>query len=456
MLWTELTTGVYERPIGENEQFIKLIGDRAHGLGREHWSVTSKAGFELVKSLPSEELVQKCQQTWKSLRFQHPSIASEATKDSTLTYQVSNQKSLDAWVGETFYTHIAGVTLDDLIAALKPTKFVTVHLLLGEPAIVLHFPHWRTDGYGALQLINAFLEQLTLTITGAAVETTWGEEAERLVPTIEEVLQLPVEASQEVRDQAKKFLATAGLLYTTVGLEASPGTPAQLPKGTRGANTRFSKSETDDILEACRKQGFPLEAAVQASCAAVTYQEAADGDREKPYTSTMRFSLRPFMKSPYDGPAFASALCTGGYLEQVPATNTWIDNARYYAEKYETGVTPEFLQTRRQYAKEVLSALSQTPPPTPPASSEIDISSVGDASKLVSEQFVDGSGSVVVKVKDVSIGVETLSRQVYCFVWIFHGQLELRAVYNEAFYGVERMESLVERLRKVLLQNLCS
>jgi hypothetical protein len=453
MPWSEVYSGVYQRAIGENEQFIKIIGDRAHPLGREHWSITSKAGFELVKDAGNADLVSTCRDAWKRLRFHHPSIASEA-QGSHLTYSTPSRDELDAWTDETFHTHSAGVSLDDLIAGFKPSNLVTAHLLLDQPAIVLHFPHWRTDGYGALLLVNAFLEQLTLAITEAKAQHAWGDEAARLVPTIEEVLELPDEASQEVCEQAKKFLATAGLLYSTIGLGGSPGTENKLPSGTRGVNVRFSSQETSSILEACHELEISLEAAIQASCATITYEEASTSDREKPYTSTMRFSLRPFMRSPYDGPTFASALCTGGYLEQVPAAQSWIVNARHYEKKYKIGITEEFLNTRRQYAKECLAALGRVPPPPPPNSSEIDISSVGDASRLVSPEHFDSAGRLVLKVKDVSIGVETLSRQVYCFVWLYHGQLELRLVYNEAFYSVDRMELMVGNLRKVLFKKL--
>jgi hypothetical protein len=72
----------------------------------------------------------------------------------------------------------------------------------------------------------------------------------------------------------------------------------------------------------------------------------------------------------------------------------------------------------------------------------------------VSPEHFDSAGRLVLKVKDVSIGVETLSRQVYCFVWLYHGQLELRLVYNEAFYSVDRMELMVGNLRKVLFKKL--
>lgn len=457
MPWSENQPGVYERSIGENEQFIKLIGDRAHGLGREHWSVTSSAEFQLLQPCEDEDLVNKCRLAWQNLRFSHPSIASQA-EGSRLLYKIPDKTDLESWTNNKFYIHRGKVMFEDLLASFKPDQVVAAHLLLHERMIVLHFPHWRTDGYGALLLVDAFLRNLAGLLTGstkASEQQAWGQEACRLVPSVEEVIGLPEEATLEVVEQARKYLATAAFLHGAVGMETSAGTEASLPKGTRGVNVRLSQSDTKLIEKACLEKGITQEAAVQASCSTITYLEAAEDQRQKPYTSTMRFSLRPFMPAPWDGAEYASALCTGGYLEQVPASNTWLDNAKHYTQKYDIGITQDFLHTRRQYAKECLKALSQTPPPRPPASSEIDISSVGDAEKLVTPEYTDENGAAVIQVQNVSIGVETLSRQIYCFMWTYHGQLELRLVYNEAFYDVARMQRIVEGLQKVLLENLC-
>ena len=455
MAWSKTSPGIYQRQIGENESFIKFIGDRAHGVGREHWSVTSKTGFELIQPLEDDKLASKCREAWAALRYQHPSIASVVEK-SILAYEVPDANALEAWTDETFHVHERTLELNDLIAGLRPSRYVTAHLLLSEPALVLHFPHWRTDGYGALLLVEAFLVHLSSAISvDFMAEHVWGKEIDRLIPSVEDALKLPAEATPDVCEKAKKYLATAALLHNTTGLEASVDRASQvLPGGTRGADLVFSAEETDAIREACCKKEYTIEAAIQASCAEVTYLEAAPDARDKPYTSTMRFSLRPYVPPPYNDATYAAAICTAGYLEQVPASNSWTDNALHYTAKYREGVTSELLQTRRQYATECLKALSQTPPPLPAASSEIDVSSVGNAGELVSLRHTNKSGGVVMEVQNMSIGIETLTRQAYCFIWTFRGQLTLRLVYNESFYDALRMERIVKRVREILVQQL--
>jgi len=224
------------------------------------------------------------------------------------------------------------------------------------------------------------------------------------------------------------------------------------PAGTRSAHLRFSESDTRAVLEACSARNISLISAVHASCAALTYLEASLNHKDKHYTSTMRFSLRPYLHKPYCTADFAAALYTGGYMFRVPASQTWLENAAQYEEKYNAGITMDFLKSRRQYAIEVLSILQKGVPAPDPPQSEVDISSVGDAEALVSSQHShDGT---VLEVLDVSIGVETLTRQTYCFLWTFCGRLELNLVYNEAYYEPDRAAQMVQRLGEILMTEL--
>lgn len=224
------------------------------------------------------------------------------------------------------------------------------------------------------------------------------------------------------------------------------------PAGTRMAQFRLSEPDTKALLEACNARNITMVSAVHASCAALTHMEASLVDKYKHYTSTIRFSLRPHLPRPYCTANFAAALYTGGYMCQVPASQSWLDNAIHYEEQYKSGITADFLQSRRQYGIEVLSMLQKDVPPPDPPQSEVDISSVGDAQALVS--FRHTHGETVLEVQDVSIGVETLTRQTYCFLWTFLGRLELNLVYNEAYYEPDRAAQMVRSLGDILMSEL--
>ena len=138
---------------------------------------------------------------------------------------------------------------------------------------------------------------------------------------------------------------------------------------------------------------------------------------------------------------------------KVSASQSWAENAKQYNEEYHHGVTRQFLLARRQYALKVQElmrkhglAASSLPP------SEVDISSVGDAELLVSNTRRCGDGAL--EVLDVSIGVETLTRQIYCFVWTFRNQMEFDLVFNEAYYDTAFPVELLAKLKEVLKEEL--
>jgi hypothetical protein len=436
--------------MGENEKFIHFIGSRAHTMGREHWSVRASATFTINQSLTSEELSARCLKAWCALRFAHPSIACTAEGD-TLSYVVPSSESIADWANETFTVHEPGASAEDVMTNLGPSKYITCHLFPDQSMCFLQIAHWRTDGYGALQLVNAFLDNLCKEVGGEDEELRWGDEAQRLTPSIEEVLRLPVKATQEIMDATKDCMKTLGLAKGAVGV-ALEGDGSAGPAGTRRVRFRLAAADTIAVVAACAAHNISITSAVHASCASLTYLEASQDDRDKHYTSTMRFSLRPHLPDPYCTTDYAAAIYTGGYMSRVPASQSWLENAKHYEKEYTTGVSNDFLRCRRQYAIEVLAILQKGPPAPNPPPSEVDISSVGDAEALVSLRHANGE--TVLEVQDVSIGVETLTRQMYCFVWTFRGHLELQLVYNESYYEAERVEKMVRSLADILKTGL--
>ena len=67
-------------------------------------------------------------------------------------------------------------------------------------------------------------------------------------------------------------------------------------------------------------------------------------------TSTIRFSLRPYLPEPYNSPAYASGLYTTGWMKAVPASASWDETARAYNEEYRNGLSAEFVEAHRAYA----------------------------------------------------------------------------------------------------------
>ncbi|KAH8799828.1 hypothetical protein F5884DRAFT_686620 [Xylogone sp. PMI_703] len=447
MTWSEVSPGHYQRPIGENESMIKIFGDRGHALGREHWSISSFASFKASGSLGGEALSLKFYQAWKAFRFQHPSIAS-IPKEDMLEYITPDAEGLKKWADETFFVHDEDISVDELISTLKPNPYASLHYLSRSSQVVLHTAHWRTDGIGAQQLLNAFFEQV-ISDQGAD-QLPWGAEHERLVPNIEEVLNIPLTPTPEITATTQQFfqlgMANAG------GITLSyDGDENKLPSGTRGAQLLLPQSTTELILKACQERGITITAAVHAAVAAIAYTEAPSDSKQKHYTSTMRFSLRPYLPEPYSAPLYASALYTSGITAKVSASQSWLENAKQYSEQYQRGLTNEFLQARRQFAIQ-MQAILKNLGPNAPRPSELDISSLEYPEPLM-KPVHQGKESAL-EVLTMGFTVETLTRQMYCCTWLFRNQLGFNLTYNEAYYSADRVTTMLNRLVDILQAEL--
>ncbi|OTB00239.1 hypothetical protein M426DRAFT_66334 [Hypoxylon sp. CI-4A] len=447
MTWTETSPGFWQRPIGENEAMIKMIGDNGRPLGRDVWSILVTASLTTNAAL--EQLSKALRDGWKALRFCHPSIASTCNGNA-VEYHTPTPLDLEQWAKESFITIEENASLDDIAAGLKPRPFPTLYFLKQHTSVLLHLSHWRTDGIGAFHLLNAFLEASAGALREEIPDFSWGGEVTRLVPSVEEALGLPHTPSPEIERAAQKYLDT---VKNNVGALETPyrSDVGLLPGATRGALLHLSADTTAKLEAKCRDLGIELHAALHASIAATAYSIANPASKHKHHTSTMRQSLRPYLPAPYDGVAGASALYTAAYMVKVPATQSWLENARQYNAEYAKGATPDLLCSRRQYALTMQNNLKKVSVPDPPPSG-LDISYIPNAQGLMKGAHANVATSF--DLLDVGIGIDLLSRHLFVFAWVFDGRFTLRLVYNEAFYDAAFAQNVVGLVKENLVSNL--
>jgi 15-O-acetyltransferase Tri3 len=462
MSWQQTSVNHYQRPLGENERLIKFIGDRAHPAGREQWSVSATAIFKPSDSrLATEWAATTLRDAWKLLRFQHPSIASTPSVGSdSLEYAVPSENDLESWADATFIVAGEDTCAEDVIARIKPSSLMTLYFIPHRWEILLHTSHWRTDGYGAFQLINAFFNAVKEVVDNNGLPVlSWGEEIPRLVPSVESALNLPEAATPETIVIARKYASTQRYMKDSVGIPYN-GNMTTRPGGTRTARMQLSKETTEALQHASNERQIDLFSAVHAALAIVNLENAntastATPNDEKQYASTIRLSLRPHLASPHtNNPSVAAGVYTGGYIFKVTGKDDFNEIAKQYQHEYNHGVTSEFLQSRRQFAAMAVEGLQKGLPLPSPPPSNVDISFVTDTDDMVTSVFDTRAGPL--EVLRVGLGVETLTRQPLLFFWNFRGQLDLSVVYNESYQddgtAYKILKDVVQALENGLLK----
>lgn len=450
--WREISKDHYQRPLGANERFIKFVGDRAHIAGREQWSVSVAATLKFPASASTTDLKSSLQDAWKLFRFKHPSIASTVVNyenEPVVKYNVPDSGSLNHWVNETFAIDDSATTAEEKISELKPNEFLTGYFLSRRQEIIIHTAHWRTDGYGAIYLLDAFLHAIKAVFdNGGLPSIPWGEEISRLVPSLETALQLPDSDPPQAQETAKRYISTQGLMKNSVGIPYLGDTETR-PKGTRSVTMQIPKETTQALEAACEAQKLEPFAACHAALAKVHFSQSEYlSEREMYYSSTIRLSMRPHLLPPYNDSAGACSIYTGGYRFQVSSDQSFSEIAGSYLQEYKNGVTDSFIQSRRQFAITILESLrGGMPIPTPPPSN-IDISIVEGVDTMISPVLSTKNGPL--EVLNINLGVETLTRQPYLFLWKFSGQLYLALWYNEAYQDARIASGILHNIRHVL------
>ncbi|KAI0467875.1 hypothetical protein F4859DRAFT_492937 [Xylaria cf. heliscus] len=457
MKWHETDQkGVFSRPIGENEAFIKLLGDAGLPLNREHWAINSTASIVPTGSMVSTDLTSHFRRAWEHLRFQHPSLAAESAPDNkNFIYTVpADGNALDAWVSQTFSVATDAHSSADIIVTFQPTPYAKLVYIPRSGELIGHTSHWRSDGIGVILLLDALLSIASgpLPLADPAL-LPWGSEVERLTPSIEDAAAVPKESTPELKERSVAAVGTFSHTAGAVGISFI-GAADMLPGGTRSAASVFDQMTTEKIVAACKEKGISVTAAVHASVAGANYALANEEDRNKHYTSTIRFALRPYLPEPYSTPAYAASLYTTGWMKRVESGSSWTERLDQYQSEYRKGITRDFLDSHRDYAAQlgdmIRNLSSQSGGGDPP--SDVDISSIGVAEKLIRQSY--GTPEAGFDVTAVSVGVEILSRQAVTFVWTFRGQLNLSAVYNESFHSADQMDRFISDVKNHLLDGL--
>ncbi|KAI8628198.1 hypothetical protein F5Y19DRAFT_476606 [Xylariaceae sp. FL1651] len=128
MTWRETDQkGIFSRPIGGNETFIKLIGDGGMPLNHEHCAINSAATIVPTGSYVSADLAAHFRSAWAHLRFQHPSLAAEVAPDekSYIYTTPADGTAPDAQVSQTFSVATDANSSADMIPTFQPTPYAS-------------------------------------------------------------------------------------------------------------------------------------------------------------------------------------------------------------------------------------------------------------------------------------------------------------------------------------------
>jgi hypothetical protein len=449
--WKQSSVSAFSRPIGVNESFIKLVGDAGLAIGKEHWAIRSTARIILKGELTEfESLRTRLYYAWGHLRFKHPSVAAYVANDQkTLLYDIPSRAELDAWMEETFRIMEDVASVSELVRTLKPSPFARLFYLRESGEILGYTSHWRNDGLGVVILLDSLLRLLVSPDLSDPGDLPWGEEVARLSPCVEDAVGSAENPNEDQQAIAKACVDTFGLIGGSTEIPYNELAPT--PQGTMEELVTLDPDLTLSIMEAARSKGVNVKAAVHASVAAANWDCATGTSKTRHYTSTIRVSLRSHLNGMVSPDYYASGLYTTGWMDKVEATDGWLTIAKHYHNVYQQGISPAYIQAHRAYAAGLVDAVRNAPQDLPPPSN-VDFSVIDGAENLLASSY--GSDDLVVEVEGMTVGLDLLSPQAFCFMWVFRERLNVSVVYNQAYHAKQQMKEFLRHVENNLLEGL--
>ncbi|KAL9042850.1 MAG: hypothetical protein Q9214_003666 [Letrouitia sp. 1 TL-2023] len=442
MSWPESRLGCFERPLTCVESFFKTLADSGAPINREHWAVRVYAQFHLHDTV--EDPVAAVRHAWKTMRFDHPQIASFAKEESRM-YQTSDPVSLASWLTETFRV-IRDIAVEDLLASLRPTRFPSLYYLPQSSEILIQVPHWYIDGTGAISLLNNIFDAIA-----RPRQVAFGTEGKNLSPGVEEAANLSY-VSTEIHDQA-----VVELLAKYTSNLPSTGLPLEIPNQIPGATRRLEITLRSDFLHAlrtaCTANAITITAAVHAALITSTQRLAPDCMKACNYTSWGTFSLRPYLNPAFTNP---KAHPVNLYLCGLPLTlkpTTFSADASqlntFYKQLALPSIRAKIWPTLAPFVRSCTAMIRQSPPQDMHPATGPVLSSIG-----IVDRYLQGTYGSKVEVSRFWLSSEVLSREPLVYVWTWQEHLSLSVCYNENFYTLELMRRLLEITRDTLVKEL--
>ena len=450
MSWKMVSDGRFERPLGETEKLLWLIGTSASGVAKDEWHlfVSAKFRFGSEQSF-NDEIVAALREAWKRLRFDHPSIAA-ITDGTTITYDVPDPFSLEKWTEKTFIIDRDAKEPEDIITSIGPCDQAQLHVLYHARQLVLHTAHWRSDGRGLPQLLDRLFYNLTHPTPG---HLKWGEEFGRLTLSLEDAADMIDQVSPgdqaRVREMAVRLLKDSPAL--TIPCLGNADSQAASP---RRCLLILTAAQTRTLVSACKARNITVTAAVHAAIAATNIAHATPDSKDLDYRSSIRRDLRVRLKAPHNSHASAAALFNTATIVNLPADGTWNDFAYRLTEEYRNNYDDELFRLHRVYYRQLVADITQAAAKGEGTAraADVDISSIGLVENLVRREYGEGPG--LVQVEEVRVSVNSCSRQAAVFVFTFWDCLNMYMTYNEAFHTKESMEKFLESIKETLVAQL--
>ncbi|EAQ83614.1 predicted protein [Chaetomium globosum CBS 148.51] len=414
MVWAKTDSGTWRDEYDGAEKVFYQMSQAFKRHYREHGSVYAICRVR-TSSGPGPLLGEQLMQAWTRLRFDFPGLAvfEDGGKKTYLEATAANVKS---WINDTFWVDDEADAARHVATGLHLRKLPCLVFVSRSSEVLFHCSHWRIDALGTCVVLDrlfSILAQLTEgTVPGALESICWELEREHLPVSLEDAYGSAKEPTPKTEAKAEEIRQRNFITaYPTAGLPYQ-GDKSDLPRASRCQTVTFSKDQSEQFIQACKARGFTVTAAVHAACAAsvldsITYTLQRSDD----FGSWCR-QLTSGYRGDWDPPAYMDALRSIYRIHGETLADLAASGAR------------------------------------PPASN-VTVSSLG----VIDHKYLRADHGVV-QVEAFHLGSTIMGRQPTLYIWTFRGCLTLSVDFNEAYYSLGQISTLLDNIASCLSKEM--
>ncbi|OTA55817.1 hypothetical protein K449DRAFT_425574 [Hypoxylon sp. EC38] len=482
----------FTRPLGNLENFFKLLAEKGKPLKREHWTVHLALRLQLPSSITDP--VPYLRGAWQVLRLQHPTLGATLGQDQssndpaqpTSSYLTVPLLDIGTWTNETFTIYDKVASADQLFSSLHSTPTATCSWLPKSSELLIRSSHWRTDGVGMALLGHDFM----LALSGR-IRSGHDSPLEVPTPSIRRQPSVPLSLEQVARSVSRfprsqdgeehpDLAAGADELIgiflrgvPSIGLPSKPGSEAAIPGSSERVITRLDSETTTKVALACRNKGFKVTSAVHAAIVRVT-ASFPQHPLSKSYAAFVPVDLRRAIARTAAPDADIVSKSAGVYFSGLPVCVSSVlpgdgetqkgfetiarelnavyarDLDKFWTSPGSSGQTISLLDLAESYVQRTTALFNAPIPEGLPSVQTPDLSSLGKMESYLQREYRIDRGSKV-DVMDFWLETEMLTRNVQFHVWSWNGALNLSACFNTSFYEKDFVTGILDKVIQELL-----
>lgn len=442
MAWTQVSNNRWERPLDGLETYFVTIARMSASLcdGREHYTVFASLKVEFDSSNVESEL----RHAWKQLRHEQPQIAT-TIQDMKRVYNVPNKSDVEQWLNESFIVSNAS-NAEEMQKSIKPIKQTTLYYIPKSSELLIRGHHYTIDGTGMELLCHSFLNALA----NPEKNINFGDESARLAPIMEEVLGF-LESSTEPKEKAKNVLGSYLSNQPAIGPVSKLGSAP--PGECQNAELVFPPETTDRLIKACQKRGITVTSAVHAAYVSTIMEHADPDSVQTRYTSMNQFNLRPYLPAPYNSGKYAASVYYAPHPHVIDLPASYWDLVDSLSNYYKTTFREDSgnLEMTGHFKRGMLEFISSPEFLKAPAPKDALVSSLGVVEKFIHREYGND-----IRVNDFKFGADIVLGMSMLFFYTFQGKLRLAYSFNDGYEKAEDIIVYLNKVQRILEQELLS